>query len=420
MAQDLKGRLESKLKEYLTPDENHLMSLISIETRKDKLVFRMPLDVISLEDVWTKVKQASLETKIECIRSGMYATVSDLDDVLGDVKWLWKDWIPKGFVSLVVGDPGIGKSMLLLSIIKFITSGEDYPTSENNEKPSNVLWIDTEASQQLLRMRVKKMAVDPGQLYIPVIDGDILGQVDVMNMDHRAVILDMIDSIQPAIIVLDSLGGSHTRGENKFEEIAPILKFFAMIARDKNIGVLMTHHLNKGSPGDTSEVDLYRIRGSTAIPQFCRSIMAMEKLKEDEIRFRMIKSNLSRLAKPLAIVPVVDNDGDIVQIIFKEYIPPTPKRSKTELCANWIVEYMKNNPSDSGLRLRDLTEIMEGEGYTRGNIYAARTMLAERILVTGTGKEAYWHYVNNNQPDTNSINQIIKAKKNGSNHDGKE
>lgn len=412
MAQEdqLLQKLKGKLNKELTPEEKKLFTLINIETRKDKLVFRMPVGVISLDDVWKKIKKEAQELNILCQRAGMYATVEELDDVLGDVQWLWKDWIPKGFVSLVVGDPGIGKSMLLLSIIKFIVSGKDFPTSKNNEQPSNVLWIDTEASQQLLRMRVNKMKVDKKRIFIPVIDGDLLGQVDAMNMDHREVILDMIDNIQPALIVVDSLGGSHTRGENKFEEIAPILKFFALIARDKNIAVLMTHHLNKGNPADTSEVSLYRIRGSTAIPQFCRSIMAMEKIKDDEIRFRIIKSNLSRLAKPLVIIPVIDNDGDIVEITYKEYLPPAGKKNKTEICAAWIISYLQ--PLKEGIRLRDLIIVADSEGYTRGNLYAAKTLLSERIVVTGTGREAYWRYVDNK--DQASVDQIIKSKKKGS------
>lgn len=409
MSEAMFARLNEKLDKLLTPDEKRLLGLINVERRKDKLVFRMPLDLISLEDVWHKIEQAAKETNVVCTRAGMYATAGELDDVLKDVKWLWKDWIPKGFISMIVGDPGIGKSMLVLAIVNFIVTGKDWPTCKNENKPSNVIWVDTEASQQLLRMRIRKMGIDKDRLYIPVIDGDILGQVDVMNPEHREVISDMIDNINPALIVLDSLGGAHTRGENKFEEIAPILKFFALIARDKDIAILMTHHLNKGNPGESTEVGLYRIRGSTAIPQFCRSIMAMERLKEDEIRFRMIKSNLSRLAKPLSILPVFDGEGDIVDIKYKHYEPPTPKRTKTEMCANWVIEHMKAYPSEAGIRLRDLIDIADGEGYTRGNIYSAKTLLADRITVTGTGKEAYWHYTDN--VDQDSINKIIKSRR---------
>ena len=404
-----KEKVERKLNSIFSKEEKNMYSLINVESRKDKLLFRMPKDVISLDGIWHKIKEVCIELKIAAVQSDMYATVTELDDVLGEVKWLWKHWLPKGFVTMLVGDPGIGKSMLVLALVKIITSGTEFPTEPNPEKPSNVVWIDTEASQQLLRIRARKMNLDRDRIYIPVVDGDLLGQIDVMNEEHQELIMDMIDNVMPALIVLDSLGGSHTRGENKFEEIAPIMKFFALVARDKNVAVLMTHHLNKGSPGDTTEIGLYRIRGSTAIPQFSRSIMAMEKLKETEIRLRMIKSNLSRKAEPLAIVPILDAEGDIIDIQYKAYKEPPAKRTKQEFCATWVMEQLKCHPE--GMRLKDLIESGDSEGFTRGNMYSAKTYLAERVLVKGTGKEAYWHY-NNGNADTDSINQIIKAKNN--------
>jgi hypothetical protein len=407
MREGTQEKLENALLKVLNPDEKRLLSLISIENRKDKLVFRMPKDVISLDAVWLKIKEECGKLGIGYLQADTYATLDELDDVLEDVKWLWKDWLPRGFVTMMVGDPGIGKSMVVLDIIKFITSGKNYPDCENKEKPTPVIWIDTEASQQLLRMRAKKMGLDRTKVYIPVIGGDILGQVDVMNDEHRSIILDMIENVEPSLIVLDSLGGSHTRGENKFEEIAPIMKFFALIARDRNIAVLMTHHLNKGGPGESPEVSLYRIRGSTAIPQFARSIMALEKLDDDKVRLRMIKSNLARLVKPFSIIPTLDSDGDITAIDYKTYEPPPKKQTKMISCADWIVAKLKEFPD--GIRVKELIDIAEPFGYTKGNLYTSRSYLADRITVKGTGREAYWSTTNNNDHD--SINQIIKAKK---------
>ena len=81
MREGKKERLEAKLLKVLTPDEKRLLTLINIESRKDKLVFRMPKDVISLEDIWQKIKILSVELGIQSIQSGMYATLSELDDV---------------------------------------------------------------------------------------------------------------------------------------------------------------------------------------------------------------------------------------------------------------------------------------------------------------------------------------------------
>lgn len=408
MREGKKERLENELSKILSSEEIRLLSLINIESRKDKLIFRMPKDVISLEDIWQKIKILSTELGIQSVQSDMYATLSELDDVLGDVKWLWKDWLPRGFVSMLVGDPGVGKSMVVLDLVDFITKGNGWPTCKNEEKPGNVIWIDTEASQQLLRMRARKMNIDRSSISIPIIDGDILGQVDIMNDRHREVIINMITDLKPSLMVVDSLGGAHTRGENKFEEIAPIMKFCALVARDENIGALLTHHLNKGQMGESPEVSLYRIRGSTAIPQFARSIMALEKINENEIKLRMIKSNLARIVKPLSAIPVIDKDGDIIEIEYKTYKAPPRKKTKQESCSSWAIEKIKEYPE--GIRLRELVDIAETFGYTRCNLYAAKTFLGDRITVRGTGKESYWNY--SNGMDQASVNQILNTRRN--------
>ena len=41
-----------------------------------------------------------------------------------EVKWLWYPYIPFGKVTLLQGDPGNGKSKLMLSIAALLSNGE--------------------------------------------------------------------------------------------------------------------------------------------------------------------------------------------------------------------------------------------------------------------------------------------------------
>ena len=43
---------------------------------------------------------------------------------LKEVKWLWYPYIPFGKVTLLQGDPGDGKSKLMLSIAALLSNGE--------------------------------------------------------------------------------------------------------------------------------------------------------------------------------------------------------------------------------------------------------------------------------------------------------
>lgn len=44
-----------------------------------------------------------------------------------EVKWLWYPYIPVGKVTLLQGDPGDGKSKLMLSIAALLSKGEGNP-----------------------------------------------------------------------------------------------------------------------------------------------------------------------------------------------------------------------------------------------------------------------------------------------------
>jgi len=45
------------------------------------------------------------------------------------VSWLWKPYIPFGKITIVQGDPGEGKTTLMLAIAAAITNGEALPMS---------------------------------------------------------------------------------------------------------------------------------------------------------------------------------------------------------------------------------------------------------------------------------------------------
>ena len=50
-----------------------------------------------------------------------------------EVKWLWYPYIPFGKVTLLQGDPGNGKSKLMLSIAALLSNGEPLPFTDEEE-----------------------------------------------------------------------------------------------------------------------------------------------------------------------------------------------------------------------------------------------------------------------------------------------
>ena len=62
------------------------------------------------------------------------------------IKWLWYPFIPYGKLSIVQGDPGDGKSTLILNIAAKLSMGECIDENMNITEPVNVCLLYTSPS----------------------------------------------------------------------------------------------------------------------------------------------------------------------------------------------------------------------------------------------------------------------------------
>lgn len=407
-----RDKLLASLKRNLDPAHRSLLKAFTIVEQKDTIVFRMPASFFSLDDLWNEIKSIAQDLKIKVERKDLYATVEELDAILSDIEWLWKGCIPLGFMTLVAGEPGIGKSLFVLDLAKTITKGFAFPNSDEKSRKGSVLWIDTEMKQQLLSVRSKSIGVDRTKLIIPSIGGNLLTKYDASNPEHNQHIVSIIEDKKPLMMVVDSLGHSHSRGENRIEEVRPVMDFMTGLARDYGMAVIVVHHLNKPSKDESTEVSLARVRGSTDIVATPVVIYAIERGADKSVKVRQIKNNIGKPQLPLSAKLVYqDADEEIISgIEYGIYNPPPPKRTKKELCAEWIVSILSNPKNKNGVPLTQLVEEGEGIGFTRGNIYSAREILGDSLTFTGTGKKSIWH-LTTAEKDHNSIDKITKKGK---------
>ena len=149
----------------------------------------------------------------EYIRSG--TGISELDRVLGG-------GIVDGSVILMAGEPGIGKSTLLMQICSKITS--------------RVLYVSGEESKGQLKLRGQRLGLDGNNTYF----------MTETNIDH---ILEHTDKIEPRIMIIDSIQTmldpactSIPGSINQVKECA--IKFIAK-AKSKGISIILVGHVNK-------------------------------------------------------------------------------------------------------------------------------------------------------------------------------
>ncbi len=61
-----------------------------------------------------------------------------------EVKWLWYPFIPYGKLAIIQGDPGDGKTTLVLNIAAKLSKGESLDRDMNVQEPVNVIYQTAE------------------------------------------------------------------------------------------------------------------------------------------------------------------------------------------------------------------------------------------------------------------------------------
>ena len=87
-----------------------------------------------------------------------------------EVVWLWEPYIPLGKLTILEGDPGVGKTWLALQLTAIISLGEPFPVGNGipteRREPSNVIYLSAEDGLgDTLRPRLDKAGADVSRVY---------------------------------------------------------------------------------------------------------------------------------------------------------------------------------------------------------------------------------------------------------------
>lgn len=144
--------------------------------------------------------------------------ISEFDRILGG-------GLVQGSLVLIAGDPGIGKSTILLQ-----TSGE---LCKNNKK---VLYVSAEESASQVKLRAERLDINSNSLYI----------YPQINMES---IRCEIDALNPDIVVVDSIqaiySGTITSSAGSVSQIRECCNILMQIAKNKNITIIVIGHVTK-------------------------------------------------------------------------------------------------------------------------------------------------------------------------------
>lgn len=316
--------------------------------------------------------------------------------------WLWYPRIPRRCLTLLEGDPGLGKSYLSTYLTAAVTRGSRLPDDgEHGSEPSpaNVLLMTAEDGLgDTVRPRLEQAGADLARVFaitgvsVPGKPGE---ECEVaVSLDNLAAIDEALAKYRPALIIIDPIQAYMGRDVDMYRanHVRPVLDGLARLAKKYDAAVVLIRHLAKSTGGSQM---VYRGLGSIDFTGAARSVLhvARNPKAEDDVGRRVVahvKSNSGKHASPLGFC--IDDDGfcfeGVVEITeddlraaegpHKKNNPGRPPHERQE-AEEFLREVLADGPKTARL--------IYGRGKDRDPPLGERTLqrAADQIGVVRTG-----------------------------------
>ena len=236
---------------------------------------------VEMEENYREVKKAE-----PCLK------LIHMDQVeVEEIEWLFYPFIPYGKVTIIQGDPGEGKTTVVLQIIAKLTKGEpilnEITEEETDVEPINVIYQTAEDGLgDTIKPRLLAAGADCSRVLVIDDQDQPLTMVD-------ARLEEAIIQTKARLVVLDPIQGFLGAGVDmhRANEIRPLMKRISVLAEKYQCAIILIGHMNKNSNGKSS----YRGLGSIDFQAAARSVLIVGRVK-DEQEIRVICHVKSSLA----------------------------------------------------------------------------------------------------------------------------
>lgn len=181
------------------------------------------------EDIRTPQQQKAVKTPVKSVFAQTIEEISADDEIrfktgMKELDRVLGGGIVKGSLVLLSGDPGIGKSTILLQICEYI--GKDL----------KILYVSGEESARQIKLRAKRLGVETENLLV-------MCQTDVQS------IVEYIKTTKPDLVIVDSIQTMSVSEINSspgsITQVRESTNLYMHCAKDLGIPTIIVGHVNK-------------------------------------------------------------------------------------------------------------------------------------------------------------------------------
>ncbi len=315
------------------------------------------------------------------------------------VRWLWPGRIALGKLTLLVGDPGVGKSVVTLDLAARVSSGiswPDLPLLPVN--PASVVLLSAEDDlADTIRPRLDAAGADPARVVAiqavrrTYADGQTQDDYFDLTTDLLALEAAITQTSDCRAVIIDPLTAylGKTDSHKNAEVRAILAKLFELAARH-GVAVLAVSHLNKASTLPA----IYRAMGSLAFVAAARAVWAVVRDANDESGRRRlfvpIKNNIAADETGLAyaleaaagVARVVWEPG-VVNMRADDALSGGRKAVVRDDATQFVIEALTANGGD--VLSDDLTTAAEAAGISERTLRRAKKLVTDSYKEKGRG-----------------------------------
>ena len=289
-----------------------------------------------------------------------------------EIEWLWYPFIPYGKITIIQGDPGDGKTTMILNLAAKLSKGETIDEGVDSKEPMVVIYQTAEDGlADTVRPRLEKAEANCEN--VVVIDES---EKSLTMIDER--IEEAIIRTKARLLILDPIQGylGNKVDINRANEVREMTKKIGLLAEKYKCAIVFVGHMNKGGGSKAA----YRGMGSVDFFAVARSVLLVGRIEgEPELRAVVqIKNNLAPFGNSKAFALVEDGfywKGDYNITADEVLGGVAPKTSKLEKAKMLLKEVAL---TQSTISSKEIIQLAEEEGISKRTLENVKTELGIR------------------------------------------
>jgi len=310
------------------------------------------------------------------------------------LRFLWPGRIARGKLSLIVGDPGLGKSFVSLDIVARCSSGAPWPDGDGGSAPSCsalLLMLEDDLSDTV-GPRLDQLGAQGSRVHAlqAVRTGDSERQFS-LSLDIPK--LDQYLAAHPEIgvIVIDPLNG-YLGGVDSYKDadVRSVLSPLKTLAEKFDVAIVGIMHLGKSG----QKPAIYRVLGSIGFVAAARLVMAVAEHPAGDGRRVFAPAKQNNIGAPAALAFRIDDagfrwEGRIDDVNLDEVLggQSVYERQERQDAEEWLRELLTD---DNGLPAKDVQAAARNAGIGWRSVESAKSKLRVQSVKVGAGTAGRW------------------------------